>query len=60
MSIYSAMSIYSGTCKIPQEIIDKCIGAFKARRRCVIEDQHIERYSLLIIHIHISQYVFVN
>ena len=32
--------------KIPQEIIDKCIDAFKPKLRCVIEVEarHIERY----------------
>ena len=32
--------------KIPQEIIDKCIDAFKPRLRCVIELEvrHVERY----------------
>ena len=37
--------------KIPQEIIDKCIEAFKPRLRHVIEVEarHIQRYLLLII-----------
>ena len=36
--------------KIPQEIIDKCIDAFKPRLRWVIEVEarHIERYLLLV------------
>ena len=35
--------------EILQEIIDKCIDAFKARLRCVIEVEarHIEQYLLL-------------
>ena len=38
---------------IPQEIIDKCIDAFKRRLRCVIEVEarHIEQYLFLIIQI---------
>ena len=48
--------------KIPSEVIDKCIEAFKPRLRHVIqvEGRHIERYWLLISHIDISQYVFVK
>ena len=36
--------------KIPQEIIDKCIDAFKPRFRWVIEVEarHIDRYLLLV------------
>ena len=48
--------------KIPQEIIDKYIDAFKPRLRCVteVEARHIEGYLLLIIPIDTSQYVFVK
>ena len=37
--------------KVPKEIIDKCIDAFKPRLRYVIEleTRHIEQYLLLII-----------
>ena len=39
--------------KILQEIIDKCIDAFKTKLRCVteVETRHIEQYYLLIIQI---------
>ena len=48
--------------KIPQEIIDKCIDAFKPRLRWVIEVEarHIERYLLLITQIDTPPYVFLK
>ena len=48
--------------KVPKEIIDKCIDAFKPRLRYVIEleTRHIEQYLLLIIQTDTSQYVFVT
>ena len=48
--------------KIAQEIIDKCIDAFKPKLQRVIEVEvwHKERYLLLITQIDTSQYVFVK
>ena len=45
-----------------QEIIDKCIDAFKPKLQRVIEVEvrHKERYLLLVIQIDTSQYVFVK
>ena len=49
--------------KIPQEISDKYINAFKPRLQCVIKVEgrwRVERYWLLIIHMDICQYAFVK
>ena len=48
--------------RIPQEIFDKCVDVCNLRLQRAIEvkGQHIEQYWLLIIHIDISEYVFVK